>query len=85
MGVGRVSTAAGLEHEPVHAGQLAQDHVEAVDRRQHALQRVLGLQRVQLGQPALRRLLGRGRWYFMVQVPKRLMFSIPCVSWLSRR
>ena len=51
----------------------------------HALQRVLGLQRVQLGQPAPGRLLGHRRWYFMVQVPKRLMFIIPSVSWLSRR
>ena len=50
MRVGGVGAAAGLEDELVHAGQLAQDPVEAVHDREHALQRVLGLQRVELGE-----------------------------------
>ena len=47
--VGRIGAAAGLEDELIHAGQLAQDQVEAVDDLQHALQRLLVLVRVQLG------------------------------------
>ena len=48
MRVGRVSPAAGLEHELVHAGQLAQDQVEAVQDLQRPLQRLLVLKRVNL-------------------------------------
>ena len=54
-GVRGVRPAAGLEHEPVHAGEAAQDLVEAVDRGEDALKRVLGLVRVELGELRPRR------------------------------
>ena len=50
-----VRPAAGLEDEPVHPGEAAQDLVEAVDRGEDALKRVLGLVRVELGELRPRR------------------------------
>ena len=86
MGVGGIGAAAGLEDELVHARQLAQDQVEVVDDLEHALQRVVGLQR-DAPRPARRRAASsetRGL-YFIVQVPKRLMPIMPSVCWLSCR
>ena len=73
--------AAGLEDELVHAGQLAQDQVEAVHELEHALQRLVVLVGMQLGDLGPRRELVASRGlYFIVQVPKRLMPIIPSVS-----
>ena len=44
-----VRAAAGLEDERVHARERAQDQVEPVDELEHALQRLVVLVRVQLG------------------------------------
>ena len=86
IGVGRIGAAARLENELIHAGQFAQDQVEFVDDLQDALQRIVGLQRMHIGhqaaRPPARPLRGL---YFIVQVPKRLMFIMPWVSWTDRR
>ena len=83
MGVGGIGAAAGLEDELVHAGQLAQDQVEVVDRLRA---RPAACPRAAAGaarpdQRAGRLARPRGGLYFMVQVPKRLMSIIPSVSW----
>ena len=80
--VGRVGAAAGLEDEPVHARELAQRLLEPMDDLEHALERLLVLVRVHLGDEVLRGArasLTRGL-YFIVQVPNRLMPIIPSVS-----
>ncbi len=79
--VGRVGAAAGLEHELVHARELAQDQVEPVDDLERALQRVRVLVRVQLRRSRAGATSSSPRrgLYFIVQVPKRLTPIIPSV------
>ena len=81
VGVRGVGAAARLEDELIHAGEAAEDQVEAVHELEHALQRLVGLVGMQLRDLGPRDELPASRGlYFIVHVPKRLTPIIPSVS-----